>query len=188
VILKMGWIPLAFVAGLLLVPVVLSGSGLLGAHSASSSPVAAVLLRPGDLLCPVPGAVVTQGFGPSSLLGEPALFGFAHFHAGVDLAIAAGTPIRAAEGGQVVQAEGQVDSLGLLVGYGNLVRIASAALDRIDYYGHLSAFAVSRGVTVHAGDIVGFVGTTGYSTGPHVHFEVRSNGTPVDPAPFMGSC
>jgi murein DD-endopeptidase MepM/ murein hydrolase activator NlpD len=144
-------------------------------------------LAPGLLACPVPGAVTTQPFGPSELPGEPAMFGFRHFHTGVDLAIAQGTAIRAAESGQVIQAAGQVDSLGFLVGYGNLVRIA-ADYGRVDYYGHMTAFAVSRGDVVQQGQVIGYVGTTGYSTGPHVHFEVRENGTPVDPEPFMQRC
>src|SRR6266487_980010 len=152
------------------------------AAEAAGPPLAA-----GQLACPVPGAVTTQPFGPSALPGEPALFGFRHFHAGVDLGIGEGTPIRAAEGGQVLQAAGQADSLGFLVGYGNLVRIAAAG-GRVDYYGHMSAFNVERGDIVQQGEVIGFVGTTGYSTGPHLHFEVRLNGTPVDPAPFMRSC
>jgi murein DD-endopeptidase MepM/ murein hydrolase activator NlpD len=144
-------------------------------------------LAAGELACPAPGAVTTQPFGPSELAGEPAMFGYAHFHAGVDLAITQGTPIRAAESGQVIQAAGQTDSLGFLIGYGNLVRIA-ASTGRMDYYGHMSAFAVSRGDVVQQNQVIGYVGSTGYSTGPHVHFEVRQNGTPVDPAPFMQRC
>jgi murein DD-endopeptidase MepM/ murein hydrolase activator NlpD len=144
-------------------------------------------LAPGELACPVPGAVVTQSFGPSELPGEPAMFGYPHFHTGIDLGIAGGTPIRAAEPGQVVQAAGQTDSLGMLVGYGNLVRI-QADSGRVDYYGHLLAFAVQRGDVVQTGQVIGFVGSTGYSTGPHVHFEVRVGGVPVDPAPYLRPC
>lgn len=144
-------------------------------------------LAPGELACPVPGAMVTQPFGPSELPGEPAMFGYPHFHAGVDLGIAEGTPIRAAEPGQVVEAAGQTNSLGMLVGYGNLVRI-QADSGRVDYYAHMSAFAVQRGDLVQAGQVIGFVGSTGYSTGPHVHFEVRVAGVPVDPAPYLRPC
>lgn len=144
-------------------------------------------LAPGELACPVAGAVVTQLFGPSELPGEPAMFGYPHFHTGIDLGIAAGTPIRAAEPGQVLQAAGQTDSLGMLVGYGNLVRI-QAASGRIDYYGHMTAFAVERGDVVQTGQVIGFVGSTGYSTGPHLHFEVRVSGVPVDPAPYLRPC
>jgi len=144
-------------------------------------------LAPGELTCPAPGAAVAQPFGPSALPGEPAMFGYPHFHTGVDLAVPQGTPVRAAEAGQVIDASGQTDSLGLLVGYGNLVRVV-AGDDRVDYYGHLSAFGVSRGQVVQRGQVIGFAGSTGYSTGPHVHFEVRIAGTPVDPAPFMQPC
>ena len=144
-------------------------------------------LAPGELACPVTGAVVTQPFGPSDLPGEPAMFGFSHFHTGIDLGIAEGTPIRAAEPGQVVQAAGQTNSLGMLVGYGNLVRI-QADSGRIDYYAHMSAFAVQRGDVVQTGQVIGYVGSTGYSTGPHVHFEVRVAGVPVDPAPSLRPC
>jgi murein DD-endopeptidase MepM/ murein hydrolase activator NlpD len=144
-------------------------------------------LAPGELACPVPGAILTQPFGPSALSGEPAVFGYAHFHTGLDLAIAEGTPIHAAEAGQVIQAAGQVNSLGFLIGYGNLVRI-QANSGRVDYYGHMVEFAVQRGDVVQTNQVIGYVGTTGYSTGPHVHFEVRVGGTPVDPAPFMRPC
>lgn len=144
-------------------------------------------LAAGELACPLPGASVTQPFGPSELPGEPAMFGSAHFHTGVDLGAAMATPIRAAEPGQVVQAAGQTDSLGMLVGYGNLVRI-QANSGRVDYYGHMTAFAVARGDVVQTGQVIGFVGSTGYSTGPHVHFEVRVGGVPVDPAPYMRPC
>jgi murein DD-endopeptidase MepM/ murein hydrolase activator NlpD len=144
-------------------------------------------LAPGQLACPLPGAVTTQPFGPSELPGEPAMFGYPHFHAGVDLAMGQGTPIRAAEGGQVVQAAGQTNSLGFLVGYGNLVRIAANS-GRLEYYGHMSAFAVSQGDVVQQNQVIGYVGSTGYSTGAHLHFEVRQAGTPVDPVPFMQRC
>jgi murein DD-endopeptidase MepM/ murein hydrolase activator NlpD len=144
-------------------------------------------LAPGELACPVPGAYVTQPFGPSELSGEPAMFGYTHFHTGVDLGAAEGTPIRAAEGGQVIQAAGQTNSLGFLVGYGNLVRIQANG-GRVDYYGHMVEFAVQRGDLVQADQVIGYVGTTGYSTGPHLHFEVRVDGTPVNPEPFMRPC
>jgi murein DD-endopeptidase MepM/ murein hydrolase activator NlpD len=144
-------------------------------------------LAPGQLACPVPGAPVTQPFGPSDLLGEPAMFGFLHFHTGVDLGAPLGTPILAAEGGQVIQAAAQTNSLGMIVGYGNLTRILTNT-GRIEYYGHQTQFAVVPGQIVQQDQVIGFVGSTGYSTGPHLHFEVRVNNTPIDPAPFMQPC
>ena len=144
-------------------------------------------LQAGQLLCPVSGSVETQPFGPTDFAGEPAMFGFPRFHTGIDLAVPMGTPVRAAESGQVLSAAGQIDSLGLLVGYGNLVRVAAPG-ERVEYYAHLSEFAVSRGDIVQQGQLIGFVGSTGFSTGPHLHFEVRSAGTPIDPAPFLTRC
>ena len=144
-------------------------------------------LQAGELLCPVSGAVMTQPFGPTELVGEPAMFGFARFHTGVDLAVPSGTPVRAAESGQVLTAAGQIDSVGLLIGYGNLIRVAAPG-DRVEYYGHLSQFAVSRGDLVQHGQLLGWSGSTGFSTGPHLHFEVRQSGRPVDPSPFLARC
>jgi murein DD-endopeptidase MepM/ murein hydrolase activator NlpD len=144
-------------------------------------------LEPGELACPVSRPVLTQAFGPTDLAGEPALFGFPHFHPGVDLGAQEGAPVLAAEGGQVVEAAEQVDSLGVATGYGNLIEIAAPG-GRVEYYGHLSRFAVGRGALVSSGQLLGWVGTTGYSTGPHVHFELRADGTPVDPAPYLGRC
>src|SRR5215471_19186939 len=144
-------------------------------------------LAPGELACPVPGASLTQPWGPSDLPGEPAMFGYPHFHTGVDLGVSEGTPVRAAEPGQVLQAAGQTNDVGMLVGYGNLIRV-QATSGRVDYYGHMTAFAVQRGDVVQTGQVIGFVGSTGYSTGPHLHFEVRVGGTPVNPAPYMRPC
>ncbi|HSR26627.1 MAG TPA: M23 family metallopeptidase, partial [Candidatus Eisenbacteria bacterium] len=185
---------LGFLVGMVALPVLL----VVFAMSAGVShglrldvPAAAVPpgppLAPGELACPVPGAYVTQPFGPSELPGEPAMFGYGHFHTGVDLGAAQGTPIHAAEAGQVLQAAGQANSLGLLVGYGNLIRI-QATSGRVDYYGHMVEFAVQRGAVVAPSQVIGYVGTTGYSTGPHLHFEIRAGGVPVDPAPFMRPC
>ncbi|HEY4026801.1 MAG TPA: M23 family metallopeptidase, partial [Candidatus Dormibacteraeota bacterium] len=144
-------------------------------------------LAPGELACPLPGSYLTQPFGPSELPGEPATFGYAHFHTGVDLGAPQGAAIRAAEAGEVLQAAAQTNSLGFLVGYGNLVRV-QANSGRVDYYGHMVEFAVQRGDLVQPGQVIGYVGSTGYSTGPHLHFEVREGGVPIDPAPYMRPC
>ena len=100
-----------------------------------------------------------------------------HDHAGVDFAAPAGTPIRAAAGGTVAFA-------GVRGGYGNLV-----ILDHGDgmqtWYAHQRDVAVMEGQRVPAGGILGTVGSTGRSTGPHLHLEVRRDGEPVDPLPLL---
>jgi len=118
---------------------------------------------------PVHGRL-TSGFGERF---HPIL-GYVRFHDGVDLAAAAGTPIVAA-------ADGRVVSAGWRGGYGELVQIAhSAGLETS--YGHMSRIAASVGQVVRKGEVIGWVGSTGLSTGPHLHFEVTRNGRPVNPA------
>lgn len=98
---------------------------------------------------------------------------FARFHAGLDIGAAWGSPIVAAGEGEVVGA-------GWAGGYGRQVRIAHAA-GLSSSYSHMSEIAVATGTYVHRGQIIGYVGSSGLSTGPHVHFEVRKNGVPIDP-------
>ncbi|WP_334109512.1 M23 family metallopeptidase [Thermodesulfitimonas autotrophica] len=98
-------------------------------------------------------------------------------HEGIDIAAPAGAPVRAAAGGQVVYA-GPAGTYGLLV----ILRHDAA---RVTYYAHCSAVYVVPGQTVAAGEVIAAVGNTGRSTGPHLHFEVRVNGTPCDPVPFL---
>lgn len=181
-------------AGLFLLPILLVmmllSAGLstgLPVTGSVAGTVAGPPLAPGQLACPVPGSVVTQPFGPSSLGGEPAMFGYAHFHAGIDLAAPIRTPVRAAQGGQVAAATSQLNGLGLLTGYGNYVDIIAPG-GRLERYAHLDRWTVSQGQVVQQYQTIGLLGSTGYSTGPHTHFEVRVNGTPVDPAPSMGPC
>jgi murein DD-endopeptidase MepM/ murein hydrolase activator NlpD len=144
-------------------------------------------LAPGLLACPVPGSVVTQPFGPSVLPGEPAMFGYPHFHTGVDLAAPTGTVVRAAESGQVSAATAQLNSLGILTGYGNYVDVVAPG-GRLERYGHLETWLVTTGQPIQQYQPIGLLDSTGYSTGPHTHFEVRVNGSPVDPAPSMTAC
>jgi murein DD-endopeptidase MepM/ murein hydrolase activator NlpD len=126
---------------------------------------------------PIQGAVLTQGFGPSTLWLEPAMFGFPHFHTGLDLA-SANTRITAA-------ADGVVAVVGTgTTGYGNYVIIVHGG-GLVTLYGHLSLAMVQVGQTVMQGQQIGVEGTTGASTGVHLHFEVRLNGTPLDPSPFL---
>jgi murein DD-endopeptidase MepM/ murein hydrolase activator NlpD len=134
----------------------------------------------GSMTCPVSGAVVTQGFGPTSVLLEPPGFGYPHFHTGIDLAAPMGTPVRAANDGFVEVAGTMVDALGIPVGYGNYIKVAVGGSQE-EIYGHLSVVSVSPNQVVRAGQPIGAVGSTGNSTGPHLHFEVRIHGVPVDP-------
>jgi len=178
-----------FVVPILLVVLTLSAglSATLPVNGIGIGNVPGPPLAPGMLACPVPGSVVSQPFGPSSLSGEPALFGYAHFHAGIDLAAPSGTVVLAAEGGTVSAATAQLNSLGLLTGYGNYVDIIAPG-GRLERYGHLKTWLVSTGQGVQRYQPIGLLDSTGYSTGPHTHFEVRVNGTPIDPAPSMTKC
>jgi murein DD-endopeptidase MepM/ murein hydrolase activator NlpD len=98
-------------------------------------------------------------------------------HLGIDLHAEYGEPIHACLAGIVVSA-------GWRGGYGNAVIIDHGG-GMATLYAHQSRMAVSAGQTVNAGDVIGYVGSTGYSTGPHLHFEVRIGGNPVDPAPYL---
>lgn len=112
---------------------------------------------------------LTSGFGRRT---DP-LAGTSRFHSGIDLAAAAGTPIAAV-------ADGVVTRVGPRGGYGNALEIDhGGGLSTL--YAHASALAVKSGKTVQRGEIVGQVGSTGRSTGPHLHFEVRLDGKPQDP-------
>jgi murein DD-endopeptidase MepM/ murein hydrolase activator NlpD len=94
-------------------------------------------------------------------------------HTGVDFAAPHGTPIRAA-------ADGIVISASYLRGYGNTVILQHGG-NMQTVYAHCSGFSVGAGQTVKRGQVIASVGSTGYSTGPHLHFEVRLNGRPVNP-------
>ena len=101
------------------------------------------------------------------------ILGYMRFHKGVDLAAAQGTPIVAA-------ADGRVVSAGWSGGYGRAVVIAHAGGIETRY-GHMSRLAASSGEMVHRGEVIGYVGSSGLSTGPHLHFEVTKNGQAVNP-------
>jgi murein DD-endopeptidase MepM/ murein hydrolase activator NlpD len=98
-------------------------------------------------------------------------------HEGIDIAVGYGTPIRAAASGRVVYA-------GWMSGYGNLVAIDHGG-GISTAYGHQSSIGVSVGEIVAQGQTVGYVGCTGHCFGPHLHFEVRVNGAPVDPLGYL---
>jgi murein DD-endopeptidase MepM/ murein hydrolase activator NlpD len=103
-----------------------------------------------------------------------------HMHAGVDIAAPAGTPIRAADDGRVVLMQG----VGASGGYGNFTCVQhSASLSTC--YAHQSRFGTSLGASVDKGQVIGYVGNTGHSFGAHLHFEVRVNGSPVNPMGYL---
>lgn len=126
--------------------------------------------EPGKFTNPLPGATRTSHFGDDR--GD-------HQHAGVDLAAPSGTPVRAAM-------QGKVKFAGKRGGYGNLV-IVEGSDGREYYYGHLSSLDVVEGDTVINGQGIGGVGSTGHSTGDHLHFEIRESGKAVDPEPFFSA-
>ncbi len=119
------------------------------------------------------------GYSPGSAYGwrmHP-IQGVMKFHAGEDIGAPTGTPILAADSGTVI-----LSTYGS--GYGNYVTI-SHGNGRVTLYGHMSSRAVAAGDTVTQGQTIGYVGSTGMSTGPHLHFEVRVNGSTTDPKSYF---
>jgi len=132
------------------------GAGTTG----NGQPSAAGLIWPCD-------GVVVSGFGMR----------WGRMHEGIDIGCAYGTPNRAAASGTVIYA-------GWLGGYGNLV-VVDHGNGLSTAYAHASSILVSVGQSVSQGQTVSLVGSTGHSTGPHLHFEVRVNGVAVDPLPYL---
>ena len=127
---------------------------------------------------PEPNAQISQPFGPSTYWFEPPYGSYPHFHTGIDMVAPFGSPVFAADDG-VVALVGATST-----GYGHYVVIAHAGgFDTL--YGHLSTALVSVGQVVSQGTPVGLEGSTGNSTGPHLHFELRVNQRPVDPTPYL---
>lgn len=137
---------------------------------------------------PPVGGVITQPFGPTDFQLEPPItyngVFYPHFHTGLDIAAPLDTPVHAAAAGVVVLATSSVDTTGHLAGYGNYVVISHGS-GFLTLYGHLDRLLVNPGQQVQAGQVIGLLGSTGWSTGPHVHFEIRKNGMYVDPYPYI---
>jgi len=123
-------------------------------------------LGTGSLVFPVVGEL-TSTFAPR----------WGSFHEGIDLAASEGTPILAADSGMVV-------FRGWDGNYGYALHIDHGGGKTITWYAHLSRFAVAQGDTVQKGQVIGYVGNTGFSTGPHLHYEVHVNGEAEDPLGF----
>lgn len=122
---------------------------------------------------PVSGAALTSGFG---MRWHPVIGG-RRAHKGVDLAEPVGSPVYATADGMVSRAD-WFSSYGLFISLEHGGNIQTR-------YGHLSRLNVAAGQTVHKGDLIGYVGTTGRSTGPHLHYEVRIAGVAVNPIPYL---
>jgi murein DD-endopeptidase MepM/ murein hydrolase activator NlpD len=120
----------------------------------------------GQLIWPVNGPMVSP-FGMR----------WGRLHAGVDIAVPSGTPIRAADSGNVVL-------MGWVGGYGNYTCVQHNA-SMSTCYAHQTSFATSNGAAVSQGQVIGYVGCTGHCFGDHLHFEVRMNGSPVDPMGYL---
>lgn len=123
---------------------------------------------------PTDGGYVSSSFGgrsnPFSGYGRD-------WHPGIDIAVDYGTPVYASAAGYVQQA-------GWYGGYGNYIRLGHD-FGYETAYGHMSRLAVSAGSFVKKGQVIGYVGSTGYSTGPHLHFEVLKDGQQVNPSSLM---
>ncbi|HZT17597.1 MAG TPA: peptidoglycan DD-metalloendopeptidase family protein [Gaiellaceae bacterium] len=132
--------------------------------SSSGGPTAAP--SSAGLIWPVSGPI-TSPFG----------WRWGRMHQGIDIGVPYGTPIHAAAAGTVIYC-------GWEEGYGNLVVIDHGG-NLATAYGHQSAIAVTCGQVVQQGDVIGYVGCTGHCTGPHLHFEVRVDGNPVDPLGYL---
>ena len=117
--------------------------------------------------------MISSGFGYRS---DP-FNGGAAMHAGLDFRGNVGAPIHAA-------ADGKVTFVGTKSGYGKVIEI-SHGNGMMTRYAHMSAWKARAGQVVSAGDMIGLIGSTGRSTGPHLHFEVRIHGRAVNPRPFL---
>ncbi len=159
------------------------------AQTALAQLVASAMVRDGDAgawSLPVRG-VLTQPFGPTSFeLEPPATYGgasYAHFHAAIDIAAPLGTPVTAAS-------DGVVAFVGHLPDGAMIVLIAHPG-GYVSEYAHLDdTFALPRvkaGQAVKAGQVIGFIGLTGITTGPHLHYAVMKNGVPIDPLSLLSA-
>ena len=151
---------------------VLAAAMLLGAGG-KGDVMQPVTYRGYSFVYPVMGPRASSGFG----MRVHPIKRFSKFHKGIDLATPVGAPIRAVAAGTVVFADP-------FSGYGNFVVIQHDG-GLTTHYGHCKNLVVKPGTHVKAGQIIATVGSTGMSTGPHLHFEVRVRGTPINPEQFF---
>ncbi|MFP5317118.1 MAG: peptidoglycan DD-metalloendopeptidase family protein [Acidimicrobiia bacterium] len=144
------------------------------APGAAAAPAPAASAGAGGLANPLPGAPITSPFGYRI---HP-IYGDSRLHTGIDMGASEGTPIRASGAGVVISAGWNSG------GYGNLT-IIDHGNGLTTLYAHQSSFAVSANSRVTQGQVIGRVGCTGSCTGAHLHFEVRQNGTPVNPMNYI---
>lgn len=130
----------------------------------------------GTYIWPCPSSTyVTSAFG----MREHPLFGDERPHSGIDIAGSAGSEVLAADSGTIAVATYSSS-------YGNYVTIYHSNGD-YTLYAHMSSLAVTAGQNVTQGDVIGYVGSTGWATGPHLHFEIRVNGSTVDPLSYFSN-
>jgi murein DD-endopeptidase MepM/ murein hydrolase activator NlpD len=141
----------------------------LSATGATPLPAGPIVGGSGGLIWPVNGTVVS-GFGMR----------WGRMHEGVDIAVPEMTPIRAAASGTVIATQSEAES----GGYGNFTCIDHGG-GLSTCYAHQTSFAVASGQSVSQGDVIGYTGCTGHCLGPHLHFEVRINGSPTDPMGYL---
>jgi len=144
-----------------------SPDGFAGYYNGKGESVKKALLK-----TPINGARITSGFG----MRMHPLLGYSKMHKGIDFGAAIGTPIYAA-------GDGVIEEAGRKGGYGNYVRLRHSATYSTAY-GHASRIArgIAPGVHVKQGQVIAYVGSTGFSTGPHLHYEIIVNGAQVNPA------
>jgi murein DD-endopeptidase MepM/ murein hydrolase activator NlpD len=157
--------------GLLVAVVVVPMSLAVLVVAALSGPAQAAMAV-GGAVRPMASWVVSQPFGCTGFYIEPPLGGCAHFHSGIDLVAPSGSDVRAVMAGVV-----EISPIG---GYGLHVILHHGG-DLVTLYAHLAGFAVVPGQVVAPGALLGYEGSTGASTGAHLHFEVRRGTVPVDP-------
>jgi murein DD-endopeptidase MepM/ murein hydrolase activator NlpD len=152
------------------------------------TPEQAKALQGHDAFVAPVGGPVAQPFGPTDFDREPPLVYhgtfYPHFHTGLDIEAPVGTTVAAAADGVVALVATSTDGQGHTTGYGTYIVVAHAH-GYYTLYAHLSAVGVKPGQLVHQGDPIGLVGTTGNSTGPHLHFEIRRDGELLDPLPYV---